>query len=175
MVSIRKDMPPESTDAGEGFIVSADGYIISDSSLYIKNQNYFILIGDEKYKITYIGADDRGFVLFKADTEIPSTKSFSFSSFGDSDTLKVGQSILALSGDPLSISKGIISGFATDTGERLLLAAIDLSKDYSGMPAIDIDGQVMGVPIIRDGKTYFYPSNTVKKTVEDIKNKAGSQ
>jgi len=97
--------------------------------------------------------------------------------FSDGTLLKIGQTVIALSGSPDSVVKTILSGKnevpamdATDTAkakpaEETLLLNNDLSKDYSGMPIVDIDGGVVGVAVVRESGMTVYPVNAVQAAI----------
>ena len=142
--------PPRHTAAlGSGFIVSADGYIVTNNHVIdgadeIKVE--FFAGGDAIAKV--IGTDPKtDIALLKVDVK----KDLPFVEFGDSDVAKVGDWVMAV-GNPLgqgfSVSAGIISA-----RNRALRGSYDdfiqtdaaINRGNSGGPLFNMDGQVIGV------------------------------
>lgn len=169
---------------GSGFIVSADGYIVTNAHVVSdKDAKYTVLLNDEsKHDATVVAADS---VLDIAVLKIDATN-LSYLEFGDSDTVKVGQSVVAI-GNALgqfrnTVSVGVISGLSrsitagSNGGSELLSDVLQtdaaINPGNSGGPLLDLSGHVIGVNVATssggENISFSLPSNTVKATVESI-------
>lgn len=169
---------------GSGFIVSADGYIVTNAHVVSdKDAKYTVLLNDEsKHDATVVAADG---VLDIAVLKIDASN-LSYLEFGDSDTVKVGQSVVAI-GNALgqfrnTVSVGVISGLSrsitagSNGGSELLSDVLQtdaaINPGNSGGPLLDLSGHVIGVNVATssggENISFSLPSNTVKATVESI-------
>lgn len=147
--------------AGTGFIISADGMIVSNRHVVDdEDASYTVVLNNgEKYNATILAVDtllDIAFIKIDAQNLTPLN-------FGSSENLKVGQTVIAI-GNALgefsnTVSSGIISGLKRDitasdaTGSNTELlddviqtdASINLGN--SGGPLLDIKGNVIGVNV----------------------------
>jgi serine protease Do len=132
---------------GSGFIISDDGYIITNNHVVTKSNGIFVTLTDGKeYKAKVIGTDPRTDVaLIKIDA-----KNLTPLPIGDSKTLKKGQWVLAI-GSPFgldsTVTSGIVSAINRDTGDYLPFIQTDVAVNpgNSGGPLIDLAGRVVGV------------------------------
>lgn len=163
---------------GSGFIISADGYILTNNHVVANSNGIFVTMMDGKeYKAKVIGTDPRTDVaLVKIDanhlTPLP---------IGDSDQLKKGQWVLAI-GSPFgldsTVTSGIISAINRDTGDYLPFIQTDVAVNpgNSGGPLIDLAGRVVGInsQIISQsggfmGISLAIPIDEVMRVVEQLK------
>lgn len=144
-------MPRErrSNALGSGFIISADGYIVTNNHVIdAADQVRVELFSGEELDARVIGRDPRtDIALLKVDRgeDLP------FVTFGDSDEARVGDWVLAI-GNPLgqgfSVSAGIVSA-----RNRTLQGSYDdfiqtdaaINRGNSGGPLFNLDGEVIGV------------------------------
>jgi serine protease Do len=170
---------------GSGFLVSADGYIITNRHVVEDERaEYTVLINDgKKYTATVVARDP---VLDLAVIKINGSN-FPFLTFGNSDTIEVGESVIAI-GNALAefrntVSVGIISGLsrsivASDgmgTAEALdQLIQIDaaINAGNSGGPLLNLSGEVIGVNVaVASGAQsigFALSGNSVKSIVESV-------
>ncbi len=169
---------------GSGFIVSEDGYIVTNAHVVSdKDAKYTVLLNDEtKHDATVVAADA---TLDIAVLKIDST-GLPFLEFGDSDTVKVGQSVVAI-GNALgqfrnTVSVGVISGLARsitagdNNGSEFLSDVLQtdaaINPGNSGGPLLDLSGKVIGVNVATssggENISFSLPSNLVRATVESI-------
>jgi len=132
---------------GSGFIISQDGFILTNNHVVEGANEIFVTTTDGKeYPAQVIGADARTDVaLIKIDgknlTPLP---------IGDSNSLKKGQWVLAI-GSPFgldsTVTAGIVSAINRDTGEYLPFIQTDVAVNpgNSGGPLLNLSGQVVGV------------------------------
>ncbi|MCX5592179.1 DegQ family serine endoprotease [Alcaligenes endophyticus] len=132
---------------GSGFIISDDGYILTNNHVVANANGIFVTLTDGKeYPAKIIGTDERTDVaLIKIEAKnLPALK------IGDSNTLKKGQWVLAI-GSPFglesTVTSGIVSAINRDTGDYLPFIQTDVAVNpgNSGGPLINLSGEVVGV------------------------------
>jgi len=170
---------------GAGFIISSDGLILTNRHVVSdQDAEYTVLTNDEKkYPAKVLARDsinDIAILKIKA-KNLPSLE------FGDSDNLKIGQTVIAI-GNALgefrnTVSRGIISGLrrsitASGGGEIEELSGMiqtdaAINQGNSGGPLVDLDGKVIGVNVAMaygaENIAFAIPINDVKKIVEDVR------
>ncbi len=132
---------------GSGFIISEDGYILTNNHVVSGSNGIFVTMTDGKeHKAKIIGTDPRTDVaLIKIDA-----KGLTPLPIGDSNTLKKGQWVLAI-GSPFgldsTVTAGIVSAINRDTGDYLPFIQTDVAVNpgNSGGPLINLAGQVVGI------------------------------
>ncbi len=138
---------PQQRGVGSGFILSADGYVMTNAHVVEGSDEVFVTLNDNReFKARIIGADKRSDVaLVKIDaTGLPAVK------IGDVNRLKVGEWVIAI-GSPFglqnTVTAGIVSAKSRDTGELLPLIQTDvaINPGNSGGPLINMRGEVVGI------------------------------
>jgi len=141
--------PRRATALGSGFIISPDGYIVTNNHVIEKAdmvQIEFFNGGTVEAKV--IGTDKKtDIALLKVESKDP----LPFVNFGDSDLSRVGDWVLAV-GNPLgqgfSVSAGIISArnrALRGTYDDFLQTDAAINRGNSGGPLFNMDGDVIGV------------------------------
>jgi len=134
---------------GSGFIISADGFIVTNNHVIADSDEILIEFFDgESLVATIVGRDEKtDIAVLKVDSEIP----LPFVQFGDSDIARVGDWVLAI-GNPLgqgfSVSAGIISArnrSLSGSYDDFIQTDAAINRGNSGGPLFDMDGQVIGV------------------------------
>lgn len=174
--------------AGTGFIVSSDGYIITNKHVVEDEEaEYTVILNDEKNFDEKIVAKvlardpDNDIAVLKIDkNDLPYLK------MGDSDSLQIGQTAIAI-GYALgefdnTVSKGVVSGLyrsiTAGTGsdvenlQNLIQTDAAVNPGNSGGPLLDIDGNVIGVNVaMADAQSigFAIPINDVKSAYEEVK------
>lgn len=132
---------------GSGFIISSDGYVMTNAHVVDGADEVYVTLTDKReFKARIIGSDQRTDVaLVKIDSNnLPRL------TLGDSNKIKVGEWVIAI-GSPFglenSVSAGIISAKARDTGDYLPLIQTDVAVNpgNSGGPLINMRGEVIGI------------------------------
>lgn len=132
---------------GSGFIISADGYILTNNHVIADAKDIFVTLVDGKeYKAKVIGADERTDVaLIKVEaTDLPAL------AIGNPADLKKGQWVMAI-GSPFgldsTVTVGIVSAINRDTGDYLPFIQTDVAVNpgNSGGPLLNLAGEVVGV------------------------------
>ena len=177
-----QERPPERSEAlGSGFIVSADGFIVT---------NNHVIEGADEIQVEMFGEDHKVYDAKLVGTDlktdiavlkIESPDPLPFVTFGDSDKMRVGDWVIAM-GNPLgqgfSVSAGIISARGRElngTYDDFLQTDAAINKGNSGGPLFNMDGQVVGVntAILSPsggsiGIGFSMASNVVSKVVDQL-------
>ena len=132
---------------GSGFILSADGYIMTNAHVVEGADEVVVTLTDKReFKARIIGFDKRTDVaLVKIEaTGLPAMK------IGDVSRLKVGEWVMAI-GSPFglenTVTAGIVSAKQRDTGDYLPFIQTDvaINPGNSGGPLINMRGEVIGI------------------------------
>ncbi len=132
---------------GSGFIISEDGYILTNHHVINGVDEVFVRLTDKReFTAKVIGSDKRTDVaLLKINgSNLPVLKT------GHSADIKAGQWVLAI-GSPFkldnTVTAGIISATARDTGDYLPLIQTDVAVNpgNSGGPLINMNGEAIGI------------------------------
>ena len=141
------DAEPQQRGLGSGFVLHADGYVMTNAHVVEGADEVFVtLIDKREFKAKVIGADKRSDVaLVKIEaTGLPTVR------IGDVNRLKVGEWVIAI-GSPFglenTVTAGIVSAKSRDTGELLPLIQTDvaINPGNSGGPLINMRGEVVGI------------------------------
>ncbi len=138
---------PVQRGVGSGFILSADGYVMTNAHVVDGADEVFVTLTDKReFKAKVLGADARTDV---AVLKIEGDK-LPFLIMGDSDKIRVGEWVIAI-GSPFNlentVTAGIISAKQRDTGDYLALIQSDVAVNpgNSGGPLINMRGEVIGI------------------------------
>ena len=132
---------------GSGFIISDDGYVLTNAHVVEGADEVVVTLTDRReFKAKVLGSDARTDVaLLKVDARsLPNVR------IGDSSKIRVGEWVIAI-GSPFNlentVTAGIISAKARDTGEYLPLIQSDVAVNpgNSGGPLINMRGEVIGI------------------------------
>lgn len=173
------------SSTGTGVILSKDGYIVTNCHVVDDALAVSIELTDGRsFPATLIGSDavsDLAVLHIEADDLIAAT-------FGDSTSLKVGDSVAAI-GDPLgkslrgTFTDGIVSAINRDVtlgGRTMTLIQTNaaLNTGNSGGPLLNCFGQVIGINTLKignfvdsagvEGIGFAIPSSTVKVVVDQL-------
>ena len=121
--------------AGSGVIISSDGYILTCAHVVDGASTITVTIGDKDYTATLVGEDttsDISVIKIDADGLTPAT-------VGNSDSLKVGQSVMAV-GNPLGELGGTVTGGMISALNRSV--TIQGSSSVNTMSLIQMDASV---------------------------------
>lgn len=168
--------------SGSGFIISEDGYILSNAHVVGKTGNKVkTLLND--------GTEAEGKVVWSDETldlglvKI-NKKGLQPLPMGDSDALNIGETAVAI-GNPLgldfqrSVTAGVISGLNRNIGEvqgnymdGLIQTDASINAGNSGGPLLNSEGEVVGINSVKiataEGLGFSIPINTVKPIVEQV-------
>jgi len=141
--------PRQSQALGSGFVISADGYIVTNNHVIDGADEISIeFFSGAKLDAKVIGIDKTTDIAL---LKVQSDKPLPFVSFGDSDAMRVGDWVLAM-GNPLgqgfSVSAGIVSAKARALQgqyDDYLQTDAAINRGNSGGPLFDMAGEVIGV------------------------------
>ena len=165
---------------GSGFVISEDGYIVTNNHVIENADEISIEFQDgTKRDAKLIGTDPKTDIAL---LKVESDKPLPFVTFGDSDTARVGDWVMAV-GNPLgqgfSVSAGIVSARNRElsgTYDDYLQTDAAINRGNSGGPLFNMDGQVVGVntAILSPnggsiGIGFSMASNVVSKVVGQLK------
>ena len=167
---------------GSGVIISADGYIITNAHVIDEAEKILITTNDNKeFEAKLIGSDEQNDIaLLKIETE----NDLPYAVFGDSDSTKIGEWVLAI-GNPFNLTStvtaGIISAKARNlditgrTTQSFIQTDAAVNPGNSGGALVNTMGQLIGINTAIQSQTGSYigysfavPSNIAKKVIEDL-------
>ncbi|WP_135506796.1 Do family serine endopeptidase [Roseovarius aestuariivivens] len=143
------DRPRRSSALGSGFVISEDGFVVTNNHV-IESADEIVIefFSGQELVAEVIGTDpktDIALLKVEADEPLP------FVSFGDSNTARVGDWVMAM-GNPLgqgfSVSAGIVSARNRElsgTYDDYIQTDAAINRGNSGGPLFNMDGQVIGV------------------------------
>jgi serine protease Do len=140
---------PESRSLGSGFILSNDGYILTNAHVVDGADEINVKLTDKReFKAKVIGADKRTDVaLIKIEgTNLPVVK------FGDPNKLKVGEWVVAI-GAPFGFENTVTAGIVSAKGRSLpqenfvpfIQTDVAINPGNSGGPLFNMRGEVVGI------------------------------
>ena len=170
--------------AGSGFLIDADGHLLTNFHVVQGAQNIEVTLGDQnRYKAKLIGADQRNDVaLLQIDAR---GHKLSALALGDSRTLEVGQRVLAI-GNPFGFQSTLTTGVVSALGRTVQLdqnTYIDeaiqtdaaINHGNSGGPLLNTHGEVIGINTAfvsptgtPSGIGFAIPINIAKRVADDL-------
>src|SRR6056297_3712084 len=174
------DRPRRTSALGSGFVISEDGFVVTNNHV-IESADEIIIefFSGQELEAKVIGTDPKtDIALLKVETDQP----LPFVSFGDSDTARVGDWVIAM-GNPLgqgfSVSAGIVSARNRElsgTYDDYIQTDAAINRGNSGGPLFNMDGDVIGVntAILSPnggsiGIGFSMASNVVTNVVDQLK------
>lgn len=146
----------EATSLGSGFIVSADGYVVTNNHVVAPDQRAQLeevtvtLPDGQEYEAELVGTDPSSDL---AVLKISRAEPFPFVRFGDSAQARVGDWVIAI-GNPFglggTVTSGIVSAVQRNTGQggaydRFIQTDAAINRGNSGGPLFDMQGNVIGI------------------------------
>ncbi len=141
--------PRRSQALGSGFVISEDGFIVTNNHVIEKADEILIeFFSGEELPAKVIGTDpNTDIALLKVESDAP----LPFVPFGDSDVMRVGDWVMAM-GNPLgqgfSVSAGIVSArnrALSGTYDDFIQTDAAINRGNSGGPLFNMNGEVIGV------------------------------
>ncbi|MCK5100422.1 MAG: Do family serine endopeptidase [Desulfobacteraceae bacterium] len=168
----------EQKSLGSGFIISEDGYIVTNNHVVNDADEIKVKLYDEKeYSAKIVGKDPKtDLALIKIDAEnlIPLK-------LGNSNQLKVGTWVVAI-GSPFGLEQTVTAGIVSAKGRVLGAGPYDdfiqtdasINPGNSGGPLLNLKGEVIGIntAIIKSGQGigFAIPSSLAKGIIDQLKN-----
>jgi serine protease Do len=167
---------------GSGFIISADGYILTNNHVISGADEIYVTLTDngDEYRARVVGKDDSTDIsLIKIESK---KDDFPVAVLGNSDTLDIGDWVIAI-GNPFgfghTLTQGIVSAKARVIGagpyDSFIQTDAAINPGNSGGPLINMNGEVVGIntAIISSGQGigFAIPINMAKQILQDLKDK----
>ena len=141
----------ESGALGSGFVVSEDGYIVTNNHVVSNADEIFVKFSDgREYRTKLIGTSPEVDI---AVLKIEANEKFKPLEFSDSDKIEIGQWSIAF-GNPMGLNDSMTVGVISAAGrsslgieeiENFIQTDAAINQGNSGGPLIDINGKVIGV------------------------------
>lgn len=171
--------------SGSGFILSEDGYIITNAHVVADASSIeVVLFNEDSFEAKLVGADSS----FDVAVLKIEAKGLPAVTVGDSDALKVGEDVVAI-GNPLgeltfTMTNGILSAIDREINidgnpQNMLQTNAAINSGNSGGPLFDMDGNVIGVTTAKysgssltgtsiEGLGFAIPINEALKVAYDL-------
>ena len=140
---------PQQSAEGSGFIISKDGYILTNRHVVVQADEVIVRITDgREYKAEIIGEDagtDVALLKISADEDLPTLRT------GDSNELNVGEWVLGFGapfGFDQTVTAGIVSAKRRTLSEQyvpFIQTDVAINPGNSGGPLVSMDGKVVGI------------------------------
>jgi len=174
--------PRESSSLGTGFIISADGYLLTNHHVIDGADEIHVRLNDKReLPAKLVGSDEASDVaLLKLDAKnLPTVK------IGDSASLKPGQWVVAI-GSPFGFDHSVTAGIVSAVGRSsqmqgqqyvpFIQTDVAINPGNSGGPLLDTSGKVVGInsQIFSNtrgymGVSFAIPIETAMRSVEQLK------
>jgi serine protease Do len=164
---------------GSGFIIDKDGYIVTNNHVIDNADKIVVILSDEKeFEAQIVGRDkntDLALIKIELNHNLPVLR------FGDSDTLKVGQWVVAI-GNPFGLEQTVTAGIVSAKGRVIGSGPYDdfiqtdasINPGNSGGPLLNMKGEVIGIntAIVAGGQGigFAIPVNLAKNIIAQLKN-----
>lgn len=176
------DRQREQEGLGSGFIMSADGYVLTNEHVVGGADEITVTVTgfDQELPAKVVGADyDLDLALLKLDAG----KDLPFLPLGSSDQIRVGNWVIAI-GNPYGLDHTVTTGVISAKGrpiavddrqyENLLQTDASINPGNSGGPLLNLQGEVIGINTAinanAQGIGFAIPTSTVASVLEDLKN-----
>jgi serine protease Do len=135
---------------GSGFIVDADGYVVTNHHVIEHAEEIQVILNDgERYDAELVGSDSKtDLAVLKIDADEP----LPFARFGDSDSTRIGDWVIAI-GNPFGLGGTATTGIVSARGRDIHSGPFDdflqidapINQGNSGGPLFDLSGRVIGI------------------------------
>jgi serine protease Do len=165
---------------GSGFIINKDGYIVTNNHVVQKAKDItVILYNKEQYPARVVGTDPKTDIAL---IKIEPKGTLTYVPLGDSDTLKEGESVIAI-GNPFGLAETVTSGIVSAKGRVIGAGPYDdfiqtdasINPGNSGGPLMNYHGEVVGINTAivatAQGIGFAVPINMAKDILLQLNNK----
>ena len=178
-----REEPRREDSGGSGFIISEDGYILTNFHVIEGADKIRVSLTDDdtEYRAEVVGTDpstDLALIKINADHRLPTVP------MGDSDSLRVGEWVIAV-GNPYYYEHTVTVGVVSAKGRKLSELSKDPSLDEfiqtdaainfgnSGGPLLNANGEVVGVnsaiSSVGQGIGFAVPINIARAILPQLK------
>jgi serine protease Do len=175
--------PQRQRSLGSGFIIDADGSILTNNHVVENASKIVVKLSDEQeYEAKVIGRDPKTDIAI---IKVNAKGKLIAATFGDSDTLEVGEWVMAI-GNPFGLDSTVTSGIVSAKGRHIGQGPYDnfiqtdasINPGNSGGPLINLRGEVIGINTAIFSRTggnigigFAIPINLVKELLPQLKGK----
>lgn len=176
---------PQSGGSGSGSIIDKRGYVVTNVHVISDAYKIYISLYDgSQYEGTVVGVDkESDIAVLKFDP--PKNRELQTIPFGDSDSLKVGQKLIAI-GNPFGFERTMTTGIVSGLGRPIQTSENTIIRDMiqtdtainpgnSGGPLLDTSGKMVGINTMiystsgsSAGIGFAVPVNTARRVVSDL-------
>jgi serine protease Do len=173
---------PMQMGQGSGFIVSEDGYILTNNHVISGADQVQVRLDDHRvFEARVVGSDPRTDVAL---VKIESEDSLPWVELGSSETTRVGDWVVAI-GNPFGLDHTVTAGIVSAKGRVLGAGPYDdfiqtdasINPGNSGGPLFNLQGQVVGINTAvssrGSGIGFAVPVDMVSEILEELKTEAG--
>ena len=172
------------SSGGSGFIISKDGYILTNHHVVADATEIVISLNDRReFKANLIGSDEKSDVAL---LKINTNEALPYLSLGNSDEIRVGDWVVAI-GSPyrlnFSVTAGIVSAKSRSIPDQgtsyipFIQSDVAINPGNSGGPLFNLKGEVIGINamIYSSGGGYMgisftIPINYASEIIDQLKN-----
>jgi serine protease Do len=175
--------PQRQRSLGSGFIIDADGSILTNNHVVENASKIVVKLSDEQeYEAKVIGRDPKTDIAI---IKVNAKGKLIAATFGDSDALEVGEWVMAI-GNPFGLDSTVTSGIVSAKGRHIGQGPYDnfiqtdasINPGNSGGPLINLRGEVIGINTAIFSRTggnigigFAIPINLVKELLPQLKGK----
>lgn len=173
--------PRRSTSLGSGFLISEDGFVVTNSHVVGGGKTVTIILDDgNEYDADVIGTDDKtDLALLKVD----SNRKFTYVKFAEGEA-RVGDWVVAV-GNPFGLGGTVTAGIISAHGRQIGAGPYDdfiqidaaVNRGNSGGPAFNFRGEVVGVNTAifspsggNVGIAFAIPADIASRIIDDLRN-----
>jgi serine protease Do len=173
--------PQRQSSLGSGFVVDESGYVVTNNHVIAEADEIQVVFGDEStYDAELIGRDQKtDLALLK----IVGDKPFPAVTFADSDSVRVGDWIIAI-GNPFGLGSTVTAGIVSARSRDIRAGPYDdflqvdapINRGNSGGPSFNLDGEVIGINTAifspsggNVGIGFAIPANLALPVIESLK------
>lgn len=172
----------EAVGSGSGVIITQDGYIVTNNHVIAKSTNLEVTLNNNKtYKAKLVGADEKSDIAL---LKIETNEALPYVTFGDSDSTRIGEWVLAV-GNPFNLNSTVTAGIVSAKGRDLkgdgtqiqsfIQTDAAVNPGNSGGALVNTRGELIGINTAIASQTGSYvgysfavPSNNARKIIENI-------
>lgn len=177
----RERQPQEQRSLGSGFIVSKDGYIVTNNHVIREADQIKVTFqingSDQTFEAQVIGTDpetDLALLKIEADIDLPVLE------FGDSEKMRVGDWVVAI-GNPFGLSHTVTAGIISAKGriigagpyDNFIQTDASINPGNSGGPLLNLKGEVIGIntAIVATGQGigFAIPSSMAQDIIQQLR------